>query len=57
MQTTEVTTTQTKLELKYCEGCGSLQLRAEGSRRVYCVSCWKVLREMASVRRDARRQV
>jgi hypothetical protein len=48
-------TTQTKLELKYCEGCGALQLRAEGSRRVYCVSCWKVLREMAGARRRERR--
>ena len=54
MQTTEETSTN-KLELKYCEGCGALHLRAEGSQRVYCVSCWKVLREMASVRRRERR--
>ena len=55
MQSIEESTTQTKLELKYCEGCGSLQLRAEGSRRVYCVSCWKVLREMAGAKRRERR--
>ena len=48
-------TTQTKLELKYCEGCGALQLRPEASQRVYCVSCWKVLREMAGARRRDRR--
>ena len=48
-------TIQTKLELKYCEGCGGLQLRREGSQRVYCVSCWKVLREMAGARRRERR--
>jgi hypothetical protein len=49
-------TTERKLELKYCEGCGALQLRAEGSQRVYCVNCWKVLREMAGAKRRARRQ-
>jgi hypothetical protein len=51
MQTAEETV-QTKIELKYCEGCGALQLRAAGSERVYCVHCWKVLREMARGRRD-----
>ena len=54
MQTTEETI-GTRLELKYCEGCGALQLRAEGSHRVYCVSCWKVLREMAGAKRRERR--
>ena len=54
MQATEETTTN-KLELKYCEGCGALHLRGEGSPRVYCVSCWKVLREMAGARRRERR--
>ena len=54
MQTIEEMTT-TKLELKYCEGCGALQLRAEGSRQVYCANCWKVLREMAGARRRERR--
>ena len=43
--------TPRKLELKYCEGCGALQLRAVESERVYCVHCWKVLREMAGARR------
>ena len=47
--------TETKLELKYCEGCGALQLRPEGSTRVYCVHCWKVLREMAGSKRRERR--
>ena len=47
--------TERKVELKYCEGCGALQLRGEGSERVYCESCWKVLREMAANRRRERR--
>ena len=55
MQAIEETTTK-KLELKYCEGCGALHLRAKDSQRVYCVSCWKVLREMASARRRERRR-
>jgi hypothetical protein len=54
MQTAEEIT-ETKLELKYCEGCGALQLRAVESERVYCVHCWKVLREMAGRRRRDRR--
>ena len=54
MQATEETT-ETKIELKYCEGCGALQLRAAGSQRVYCVRCWKVLRELAGGRRRDRR--
>ena len=49
-------TTERKLELKYCEGCGALQLRAEGSLRIYCVNCWKVLREMAGAKRRERRR-
>jgi hypothetical protein len=56
MQTIE-DATATRLELKYCEGCGALHLRAEGSARIYCVSCWRVLREMASARRRERRKV
>jgi hypothetical protein len=46
---------ETKIELKYCEGCGALHLRVEGSERVYCRSCWKVLREKAGARRRERR--
>jgi len=55
MQTTEEIR-ETRIELKYCEGCGALQLRPAGSERVYCGSCWKVLREMAGGRRRNRRQ-
>ena len=28
-----------ELELKYCERCGGLWLRARGSRKVYCNAC------------------
>jgi len=55
MQTIEETT-EKRLALKYCEGCGALQLRPEGSQRVYCGNCWKVLREMAGAKRRERRQ-
>jgi LSD1 subclass zinc finger protein len=54
MQTAEENT-GTKIELKYCEGCGTLRLRAAGSERVYCASCWQILREMAGARRKDRR--
>ena len=30
---------QEKLELKYCEGCGALTMRATGSERIYCRKC------------------
>ena len=30
---------QEKLELKYCEGCGALTMRATGSDRIYCRKC------------------
>jgi len=53
MQTAE--STEKKVELKYCEGCGALQLRPAESERVYCPHCWKVLREMAGGRRRDRR--
>lgn len=55
MQTTEEIR-ETRLELKYCEGCGALHLRMEGSEHVYCRSCWKVLREIAGGRGRDRRQ-
>lgn len=28
-----------RLELKYCEGCGGLQVRPVGSGLVYCLRC------------------
>lgn len=34
------------LEMKYCERCGTLGLRQEGSQQVYCAGC---TREMARV--------
>ena len=37
-----------ELELKYCERCGTLRLRTQGSSRVYCESCAK---EMSQVYR------
>jgi hypothetical protein len=38
------------LELKYCERCGGLWLRREGSDRIYCVSCFPVMSEVPAGR-------
>lgn len=40
-----------RLELKYCEGCGGLQLRPTGSTNPYCVACDRRLAELAPARR------
>ncbi len=31
--------TETRLELKYCESCGALQLHPMGSGLLYCAKC------------------
>jgi len=31
--------TEIRLELKYCESCGALQLRPMGSGLLYCATC------------------
>jgi len=38
---------QEKLELKYCEGCGALTMRATGSDRIYCRQCSLRLSQVA----------
>ncbi len=42
---------EVKLELKYCEVCGGLWLRASGSLQPYCVSCQAIVAELAPARR------
>ena len=42
-----------RVELKYCELCGGLWLRQEGSGEVYCNWCAP---EMAQVARGAKKQ-
>lgn len=42
-----MTDTFLKVELKFCECCGGLWLRREGSTQVYCVECLPVMREVA----------
>lgn len=42
-----------KIELKYCERCGGLFFRRDGSARAYCVSCAP---EMAKVAHGVRKQ-
>ena len=40
-----------EVELKYCERCGSLWLREQGTRDVYCEACAAKLAEFPSHRR------
>ena len=35
-----------KLELKYCERCGGLWLRSQGSDAVYCAACADAVRQL-----------
>jgi Zn-finger nucleic acid-binding protein len=44
-QGSEVTVVQ--VELKYCEACGGLWLRARGSAEVYCARCAEKMGEIA----------
>ena len=37
---------QGRVELKYCERCGSLWLRPIGSRNTYCCGCEHQMREL-----------
>jgi ribosomal protein L37AE/L43A len=32
-----------RMELKYCEACGALRLRVQGSDKPYCGHCAKVM--------------
>ena len=38
--------TYPKLELKYCERCGGLWLRPQGTETVYCVACAEQIRQL-----------
>ena len=40
-----------RVELKYCEACGALWLRAPDSTVPYCQKCERVMSEMAGGRR------
>ena len=44
------------LELKYCEQCGGLWLRRQGSRECYCAACARFLEEMPAQTPDNRRR-
>ena len=37
---------QGRVEMKYCERCGALWVRAIGSRNVYCCQCERQMREL-----------
>jgi Zn-finger nucleic acid-binding protein len=40
-----------KLELKFCERCGGLWLRSEGSNEVYCKQCAPDMQDIAVPRK------
>ncbi len=44
------------LELKYCEQCGGLWLRARGSDECYCATCAHFLEDMPARTHDNRRR-
>ncbi len=37
---------QGRVEMKYCERCGALWLRAIGSLDIYCCQCERTMREL-----------
>jgi len=40
-----------RVELKYCEACGALRLRRQGSGTPYCGPCAKVMAELSRTTR------
>ena len=40
-----------RMELKYCEACGALRLRPQGSNTPYCGNCAKVMAQLSRARR------
>ena len=46
---------ETRVELKYCEGCGGLGVRDCGGGQVYCNDCARKLAEMAVSKTTSRR--
>ena len=44
------------LELKYCEQCGGLWLRRQGSANCYCAACARFLEEIPPRAHDNRRR-
>ena len=46
---------ETRVELKYCEGCGGLGVRECGGGQVYCNDCARKIGEMAVSKKTSRR--
>jgi hypothetical protein len=44
-----------RMELKYCEHCGSLWLRPSGTERVYCESCQPKVAELPPPKKNPER--
>ena len=42
-----------RVELKYCEACGALRLRARGSNAPYCGRCTAVMSQLPRTTRAA----
>lgn len=45
-KTTNGTGSESSLELKYCERCGSLWLRPAGGAQIYCRDCARAMAEL-----------
>ncbi len=43
---------EVRLELKYCERCGSLWLRPVGGRQIYCVACGREMAQLPPASRE-----
>jgi hypothetical protein len=41
-----------RLELKYCERCGSLWLRPVGGGQIYCVACGREMAQLPPASRE-----
>jgi len=48
---------ETRVELKYCEGCGGLGIRECGGGRVYCDDCTRKMAELPVSKTASRRPV
>lgn len=46
----------TLMELKYCERCGGLWLRARGITRIYCAICAEAMSELPPASTEVKRR-
>jgi Zn-finger nucleic acid-binding protein len=49
-------TTESSLELKYCERCGGLWLRPVGGEQIYCTVCARAIAELPPPSTEVKRK-